>query len=51
MLEAHELARDQDKKDLMKKEKKIQDEAKAEINKEIKRMKEILGQEYEFKVS
>lgn len=30
---------------------KIENESKAELAKEIKRMKEILGQEYDFKVS
>ena len=50
MLVAHEVAREQDRIELEEHRKMGEEEARKDLAKELKRMKEIFGQEYEFKV-
>ena len=47
---AHELAREKDKKILEEKIKEVEVEKIKDLTKEVKKMKEILGQEFEFRV-
>lgn len=50
MQEAHESAREKDRADVVRIKKQYKAEAAEEVAKEIKKMKEIVGQEYEFKL-
>lgn len=50
MQEAHQLARERDRKEVERLKKSFEMECRTEVNKEVKKMKEILGQEYDFKV-
>lgn len=43
MQEAHEIQRERDRKEIDRIKAKAENEAKIEVQKEIKRMKEILG--------
>lgn len=49
MLEAHQSARERDRLELERARTQIENDSKFELAKELKRMKEILTQEYEFK--
>lgn len=50
MQEAHEMAREKDRADLLKAREQWKREKNEEVEKQVKRMKEVLGQEFEFKV-
>ena len=50
MQEAHESAREKDRADIVRIKRQYQAESAEEVAKEVKKMKEIVGQEYEFKL-
>ena len=47
---AHEVAREKDRKELQRLKKDMDNEKILELEKEISKMKEIVAQEYEFKI-
>ena len=50
MQEAHESAREKDRADIVRIKRQYQAESAEVVAKEVKKMKEIVGQEYEFKL-
>ena len=47
---AHEMAREKDRRELQRLKKDLDSEKVQELEKEIAKMKEIVSQEYEFKI-